>query len=49
MPKQFVDLEGAELLYDDLRPRAASADGNLAPAYTQQAYALGDLVMHEDK
>ena len=29
--KQFVDLTGAQTLYNDLRPRAASADGNLAP------------------
>ena len=47
--KQFVDLTGAQTLYNDLRPRAASADGNLAPAYTSKAYAVGDHVIHQDE
>ena len=48
MPNEFVDLNGASILYNDLRPRAASADGNLAPAYTRKTYAVGDHVMYQD-
>ena len=47
---KIQNLGGSQILYNDLRKRAASADGNLADEYSaSQTYAVGDFVMHLDK
>lgn len=47
---KIQNLGGSQILYNDLRKRAASADGNLADEYSaSKTYAVGDFVMHLDK
>lgn len=50
MPNNYIDINGAQTLYNDLRGRAARADGNLAAEYSTSAtYPVGAYVMYKDK
>ena len=47
---KLQNLGGSQILYNDLRKRAASADGNLADEYSaSKTYAVGDFVVYLDK
>lgn len=48
--EKIQNLGGSQILYNDLRKRAASADGNLADEYSaSKTYAVGDFVVYLDK
>ena len=50
MPNNYIDINGAQTLYNDLRGRAARAGGNLAAEYSTSAtYSVGDYVIYKDK
>ena len=48
--EEFIDLEGATTLYNDLRRRAAHGDGNIANDFDKyHAYKEGEYCIYQDQ